>query len=153
MLSPCLSTVGIGAAAKRLVVRTRQQAGGFCYFDAAKSLLGCNSLSPDLTGSHIGLLPAGVGKINFDGPYSANANLLLPLAAANRLVPVTVPLLREAGFDAFAWVHPREKLGTSVFPANAHGAFVYRWNGSARVQCYFYVLLPKGAERSCKRAR
>ena len=92
--------------------------GGFCYFDEDRQLLQCNAIS---------LVPSDC-CLNFEGPITPSAAAMQELHTQRRMTPVTIDVLQEAGYRAFAWVNPNESIGGIQLSEEVpypSGAFVY----------------------------
>lgn len=92
--------------------------GGFAYFDDVGVVLQVNALT---------LLPSPL-ELALEGPFGVDEEVCAAIGMAVRLHPVTLPTLREFGFESFCWHHPlqlRHALELSSEPF-VHGAFVYR---------------------------
>ncbi|KAL1527432.1 hypothetical protein AB1Y20_016098 [Prymnesium parvum] len=106
--------------------------GGFVYLDQKGTLLRINAITAD----------GGIGELCFEGPAPVNPMALARLRQQERLRPVTLKALREAGAVEFAWVNPQE-FGAKLGPLRADfGAFAYtggRVDGKETEAIYFAV--------------
>ena len=82
--------------------------GGFVYF-AADEETGAIIPTP-IQCNAIELVPS-THMLHFLGPYRPTREALHALSAEKRLVDVTLDPLEHAGFEAWAWVLPRECPG------------------------------------------
>jgi hypothetical protein len=118
--------------------------GGFAYFDANQRLLAVNALSPAPSTSGIVLLGAP--------PVSPGA--LAALRQDGRMVDVTVPNMRAAGFTAMTFLEPVEKPGGHAINAsvgNENGGFALCYNetdaaGVLVERAVFYSVMPATRE-------
>ena len=100
--------------------------GGFCYFDKGYALLAVNAITAPGGGGDDGV--AGLTRLRFDGPITADARVLAALRTQGRLHDVTLPQLRAVGAKRYAWLNPFEAAGgvpTTLAAAWEHGAFLY----------------------------
>ena len=118
--------------------------GGFAYFDANQRLLAVNALSPAPSTS--GLVLRGAP------PVSPGA--LAALRQDGRMVDVTVPNMRAAGFTAMTFLEPAEKPGghaINASVANEDGGFALCYNetdaaGVLMERAVFYSVMPATRE-------
>lgn len=118
--------------------------GGFAYFDANQRLLAVNALSPAPSTS--GLVLRGAP------PVSPGA--LAALRQEGRMVDVTVPRMRAAGFTAMTFLAPVEKPGghaINASVANEDGGFALCYNetdaaGGLVERAVFYSVMPATRE-------
>ena len=100
--------------------------GGFCYFDERQALLAVNAITAPGGSGDDGV--AGLTRLSFDGPLTADARVLAALRAQGRMHDVTIPELRAAGAERYGWLNPFEAAGgvpTPLAEAWQHGAFLY----------------------------
>ena len=121
--------------------------GGFVYFDGLKpvqgkwqsSILGINVICPE----------GSAGILQFDGPYPLGPEAQRELQHQERMQPVTLAAIRQAGAESFAWVHPGEfGEGLGNVPA-AYGAFTYtsRLGGGGEAIYFPFKVAPKQSRR------
>ncbi len=118
--------------------------GGFAYFDANHRLLAVNALSPAPSTSGIVLHGAP--------PVSPGA--LATLRQEGRMVDITEPNMRGAGFTAMTFLEPVEKPGGHAINAsvtNENGGFALCYNeidaaGALMERAVFYSVMPATRE-------
>jgi voltage-gated potassium channel Kch len=118
--------------------------GGFAYFDANQRLLAVNALSPAPSAS--GLVLRGAP------PVSPGA--LAALRQEGRMVDITEPSMRGAGFTAMTFLEPVEKPGGHAINAsvtNKDGGFALCYNetdatGALMERAVFYSVMPATRE-------
>ena len=115
--------------------------GGFVYLDKAGRFLQANSLSYQANSE------LASSEVFAEGPHDAASEVGQAMVRAGRMDPVTLPALKEIGFQCFGWVNPREEFaghaplscdyGQSAAQSHGAGAFLY---GSASGAFFFYAL-------------
>lgn len=111
--------------------------GGFAYFDKHGDVIQLNALS---------LSPAAA-VLHLIGPYKAAEKAIEFLEASERLQPIALKDLVDAGFRSFCWVHPGEAPGgtpLSTTSAYNDGAFCYVTSGGP----VFFSLSMDGKEET-----
>lgn len=93
--------------------------GGFVYFNSQYEIVKINTLSvlpqPDTKASWC---------FRFDTSWEMQPSSIEYLDRWKRWNPVTVPFLKEQGYESFAWINPSEALGDKYI--SPYGGFAYR---------------------------
>ena len=110
--------------------------GGYCYFDADRKLIRINAL----------MLTPAAARLEMVGPYRPAADAIEELRRKERLQPVTLQPLVDAGFQSFGWVNPGETLSGNIhllddgMTLSGGGCFLYEMaSGEHRL----YNLVPQ----------
>ena len=118
--------------------------GGFAYFDANQRLLAVNALSP---------APSESGLV-LQGAPPVSPKVLATLRQEGRIVDITEPNMRGAGFTAMTFLEPVEKPGGHAINAsvtNENGGFALCYNeigatGELTERAVFYSVMPATRE-------